>query len=177
VERENSELPLSVQAELSGISRSSLYYQGVSVLPEEIRLKHRIDQIYTAWPFYGSRKITAYLYNENVNINRKRVQRYRREMGIAGICPDPDLFRRNLAHRLYPYFWVENGATRVVPGTHRQAGLPSNYLQDLISPHPEEILLEVAAGTVILFNAHLFTSQEKKGKRHWKGLKLVRAEL
>jgi putative transposase len=51
VERENSELPLSVQAELLGISRSSLYYQGVAVSPEEIRLKHRIDEIYTDWPF------------------------------------------------------------------------------------------------------------------------------
>jgi putative transposase len=80
-----------------------LYYQPVPVSPEEIRLKHRIDEIYTELPFYGSRKITAQLQLEGVSINRKRVQRYMREMEISGICPGPNLSKRNLAHRLYPY--------------------------------------------------------------------------
>jgi putative transposase len=80
-----------------------LYYQPVPVSPEELRLKHRIDEIYTELPFYGSRKITAQLQLEGVNINRKRVQDYMREMGISGICPGPNLSKRNLAHRLYPY--------------------------------------------------------------------------
>ncbi len=113
MERENAEIPLSIQAKLLGISRSSLYYQPVPVSPEEIRLKHRIDEIYTDWPFYGSRKIAAHLQGEGVNINRKRVQRYMREMGIAGICPGPNLSKRNLAHRLYPY--LLNGVTASYP--------------------------------------------------------------
>ena len=55
----SSELPLSVQAELLGLSRSSLYYQPVPPSAEEIAIKHRIDEIYTKYPFYGSRRITV----------------------------------------------------------------------------------------------------------------------
>ena len=117
MERGNSELSLSVQAELLGLSRVSLYYQPVPVSAEEIRLKHRIDEIYTDWPFYGSRKIAAHLQGEGVNINRKRhpedTRRYMREMGIAGICPGPNLSKRNLAHRLYPY--LLSGVTASYP--------------------------------------------------------------
>ncbi len=54
-------------------------------------------------PFYGSRRITVVLNQSGVPINRKAVQRHMREMGIAGICPGPNLSKRNLAHRTYPY--------------------------------------------------------------------------
>jgi len=95
--------PLSVQAELLSLSRSSLYYQPVLPSTEEVALKHRIDAIYTAYPFYGSRRITVQLRREGMMLNRKAVQRHMREMGIAGICPGPNLSQRNLAHRIYPY--------------------------------------------------------------------------
>ncbi len=58
VERNDPDLPLSLQAKLLGVSRSSLYYQPVGPSPEEIALKHRIDAIYTAYPFYGSLRTT-----------------------------------------------------------------------------------------------------------------------
>jgi putative transposase len=96
-------LPLRGQAELLSLSRASLYYQPVSPLPEEVALKHRIDEIYTDYPFYGSRRITVQLRREGRRINRKAVQRHMREMGIVGICPDPNLSQRNLEHRVYPY--------------------------------------------------------------------------
>ena len=66
-------------------------------------IKHRIDELYTAHPFYGSRKLTVLLEPEFAPINRKRVQRYMREMGIAGISPGPNLSKRALEHRIYPY--------------------------------------------------------------------------
>ena len=103
IERDGSGLPLSLQAELLGLSRSSLYYQPVLPSAEEIILKHRIDEIYTKYPFYGSRRITAVLRREEVLINRKAVQRHMQEMGIAGICPGPNLSKRNGEHRVYPY--------------------------------------------------------------------------
>jgi putative transposase len=59
VEREESEIPLSLQAELLGISRSSLYDQPRSPSLEEITIKHRIDELYTDYPFYGSRRMAA----------------------------------------------------------------------------------------------------------------------
>jgi putative transposase len=88
---------------LLSISRRSLYYRAVPPPPEEVAIKHRIDELYTAHPFYGSRKLTVLLEPEFAPINRKRVQRYMREMGIAGISPGPNLSKRALDHRIYPY--------------------------------------------------------------------------
>ena len=103
VERDALILPLSVQAELLGLSRSSLYYQPVPPAPAEIALKHRIDEIYTAHPFYGSRRITVTLRNEKWIVSRKGVQRHMREMGLVGICPGPNLSKRALQQQVYPY--------------------------------------------------------------------------
>lgn len=103
IEWDRKTLPLSVQCELLGLCRSSLYYRPACVSAEEVAVKHRIDEIYTAFPFYGSRKITAVLNREGVKINRKRVQRYMGEMRIKAVCPGPNLSRRNLQHKVYPY--------------------------------------------------------------------------
>ena len=103
VERDGLVLPLSVQAELLGLSRSSLYYQPMPPAPAEIALKHRIDEIYTAHPFYGSRRITVTLRNEKWIVSRKGVQRHMREMGLVGICPGPNLSKRALQQQVYPY--------------------------------------------------------------------------
>lgn len=103
VERESSELPLTQQAELLSVSRSSLYYQSREPSAEEIAVKHRIDEIYTQYPFYGSRKIEAQLRREGVVINRKTVQRHMREMGIVAIYPGPNLSRRQHKEHVFPY--------------------------------------------------------------------------
>jgi putative transposase len=92
-----------LQAELLGISRRSVYYQPLPPSPEEVAIKHSIDELYTAHPFYGSRKLTALLSEQSGPINRKRVQRYMREMGIAGITAGPNLSKRLTDHRVYPY--------------------------------------------------------------------------
>jgi putative transposase len=102
MERAQTELSLQSQAELLGLSRASLYYQPVPPSAEEVVIKHRIDELYTAHPFYGSRKITALLRPDWL-INRKRVQRYMREMGLAAIYPGPNLSQPAPGHRIYPY--------------------------------------------------------------------------
>jgi putative transposase len=102
LEREGSELPLKTQAELLSLNRSSLYYPPVRPSPEEVALKHRIDELYTAHPYFGSRRITAVLRLEML-INRKRVQRQMREMGLQAIYPGPNLSRRHREHAIYPY--------------------------------------------------------------------------
>ena len=102
IERENTELSLSTQAELLGLSRSSLYYVPVAPSPDELYIKRRIDEIYTAHPFYGSRKILAVLRRE-MTINRKAVQRHMREMGLAAIYPGPNLSKRARQHAVFPY--------------------------------------------------------------------------
>ncbi len=112
VERENTELSLSIQAELLGLSRSSLYYVPVPPSPEELHIKRRIDEIYTAHPFYGSRKILAVLRRE-MSINRKAVQRHMREMGLAAIHPGPNLSRRAQQHAIFPYLLRGLAITRL----------------------------------------------------------------
>jgi putative transposase len=103
IERESRELSLTHQAEFLSVSRSSLYYQPREPSAEEIAVKHRIDEIYTQYPFYGSRKIEAQLRREGVVINRKTVQRHMREMGIVAIYPGPNLSRRQHKEHVFPY--------------------------------------------------------------------------
>ena len=85
------------------LNRTGLYYRPVEPTTEEIALKHRIDELYTESPFYGSRRVTACLRREGQMVNRKQVQRHMREMGIEGIAPKPNLSIANKAHRVYPY--------------------------------------------------------------------------
>lgn len=103
VEWEERTLPVSVQAELLSLNRTSLYYQPVAPSPEAIAIKHRIDELYTQFPVYGSRRITAQLRREEVVSNRKQVQRHMREMGLAGITPGLNLSQRRQDHQGYPY--------------------------------------------------------------------------
>lgn len=103
IEPESAELSLKTQAELLGISRSSLYYCPPPPSPEEVAIKHRIDEIYTRWPFYGSRRITVVLNQEEIAVSRPTVQRYMREMGIAGIAPGPNTSKPAPEHKIYPY--------------------------------------------------------------------------
>ena len=103
IERDDRQLPLTVQCQLLGVSRSSLYYRPQAISPKEVALQHRIDEIYMDCPFYGSRRITAQLRREGHQINRKRVQRYMREMGIYAICPGPNLSRRAQESQVFPY--------------------------------------------------------------------------
>ncbi len=103
VERESRELPLTQQAELLSVSRSSFYYHPREPSAEEIAIKHRIDELYTQYPFYGSRKIEAQLRREGVIINRKTVQRHMREMGIVAIYPGPNVSRRQHKEHVFPY--------------------------------------------------------------------------
>lgn len=103
IEPGSAELSLKTQTELLGISRSSLYYCTLPPSAEEVAIKHRIDEIYTRWPFYGSRRITVVLNQEKMTVSRPTVQRYMREMGIAGIAPGPNTSKSAPKHKIYPY--------------------------------------------------------------------------
>ena len=89
IERAESELSLSLQADLLSLSRASLYYQPRPPSAQEVQLKHRIDEVYTQSPFYGSRKIAVQLQRDQMRVNRKTVVQYMHEMGIAAIYPGP----------------------------------------------------------------------------------------
>jgi putative transposase len=113
VDRDDRTVPLTVQADLLGLSRASLYYRPRSPRPDTVALYHRIDELYTATPFYGSRRMTAVLRQEGWSVNRKRVQHAMRAMGLRGLAPGPDTSRPHPAHRIYPY--LLRGVTAAYP--------------------------------------------------------------
>jgi len=91
------------QCELIGLSRSSLYYEGAPETPENLRLMRLIDGEYTAHPFLGSRRLTKWLIERGEEVNRKRVRRLMRLMGLEAIYPKPKLSAAGRGHRIYPY--------------------------------------------------------------------------
>lgn len=113
VNKDDKTLPLAVQADLLSVNRSSLYYKQRETSEKVIRIRHRIDEIHTLFPTYGSRTIRDILRRDDgVRINRKAVQRHMQAMGITVIFPGPNLSKRNQRHRVYPYLLRNLDITR-----------------------------------------------------------------
>jgi putative transposase len=91
------------QCELVGLNRSSLYYEPTGETAEDLRLMRLIDEQYTAYPFYGSRRMTRWLIERGEEVNRKRVQRLMPLMGLEAIYPKPRLSLAGKGHKIYPY--------------------------------------------------------------------------
>jgi putative transposase len=102
IEVGHPELSIRRQCELLGLNRSSLYYEPAGESSEDFRLMRLIDEQYTARPFYGSRRMTAWLTQQGEPVNRKRVQRLMRLMGLEAIYPKPRLSLAGRGHRIYP---------------------------------------------------------------------------
>lgn len=104
IDTDHPELSVRRQCELLGLSRSSLYYQPAQESEEDLRLMRLLDEEYTAHPFQGSRKMTVWLKTvHQEEINRKRVQRLMRRMGLEAIYPKPKLSLAGRGHRVFPY--------------------------------------------------------------------------
>lgn len=96
-------MPLAVQADILTISRASLYYHPAAPSAEELALKRHIDELFTAHPFYGSRRICQQLRRDGLVISRKSVQRQMQQMGLIAIGPKPNTSRASPGHVIYPY--------------------------------------------------------------------------
>src|SRR6267143_1481134 len=96
-------LSVSQQCELLGLSRSSYYYEPATESAENLALMALIDREYTAHPFRGSRGMRAWLRRQGQEVNRKRVQRLMRLMGLEAIYPKPRLSESGRGHRIFPY--------------------------------------------------------------------------
>jgi putative transposase len=103
VEPDHPQLSVRRQCDLLGLSRSSLYYEPASETAENLRLMRLLDQEYTAHPFLGSRRLTTWLNEQGEEVNRKRVQRLMRLMGLEAIYPKPKLSAARAGQRIYPY--------------------------------------------------------------------------
>jgi putative transposase len=103
VERMNPALPISQQCRLLALPRSSVYRKPAEVSAEDLAIMARIDRHYLARPYYGSRRMAAWLATQGHHVNRKRVQRLMRLLGLAAIYQRPNTSKPAAAHKIYPY--------------------------------------------------------------------------
>jgi putative transposase len=103
IEPDHAELSTRRQCALLGLNRASFYYQAATETEDNLRLMRQLDAEYTRHPFYGSRKLTRWLQDQGEEVNRKRVQRLMRVMGLEAIYPKPRLSQCGQGHRVFPY--------------------------------------------------------------------------
>lgn len=99
----HAQLSLRRQCQLLGLPRSSLYYSARPVDEEDLALMRLLDEQYLRTPFYGVRRMTQWLREEEWTVNQKRVRRLLRLMGLEAIYPRPRLSEASPEHRKYPY--------------------------------------------------------------------------
>jgi putative transposase len=103
VQPEHEELSVRQQCALLHLARSNLYYEPVEADAEELALMRHIDRLYLEHPYYGSRRMEVVLRQQGLLINRKRVQRLMRLMGLEGMAPGPHTSRPHPEHPRFPY--------------------------------------------------------------------------
>ena len=107
LDRDHPQLSIRRQCAMLGLARSGLYRLPPPANDDDLALMRRIDELFTRWPFLGSRRMTAMLRVEGIPINRKRVQRLMRRMGIAALGPKPRTSKPAPGHTIYPYLLRE----------------------------------------------------------------------
>jgi putative transposase len=100
---QNSPVGISAQSQLLSLSRSTLYYAPEPVSAGDLALLHRLDEIYTASPFFGSRRLANELREEGTHIGRDKVRTLMRLLGIEAIYAKPNLSKRHPDHKIFPY--------------------------------------------------------------------------
>jgi putative transposase len=103
IELNHPQLSVRQQCDLLELNRSSFYYEPTEADPEDLQLMERIDRLHTESPFYGSRKLAVELSTPKVPVNRKRVQRLMRLMGLEALYCRPKTTVPNRCHKVYPY--------------------------------------------------------------------------
>src|SRR5207237_3454187 len=103
VERADPVLPVSQQCRLLAVPRSSVYRKPAEVSAEDLAIMALIDRQYLARPYYGSRRMAAWLATQGRRVNRKRVRRLMRLLGVVAIYQRPNPSKPAAAHKIYPY--------------------------------------------------------------------------
>src|SRR2546423_4042945 len=103
VERMNPALPISQQCRLLALPRSSVYRKPAEVSAKDLAIMALIDRHYLARPYYGSRRMAAWLATQGPLVNRKRGRRLMRLLGLGAIYPPPNTSKPAAAHKIYTY--------------------------------------------------------------------------
>lgn len=112
IEADHPRLSVTRQCDLLGLPRASYYHRPKPVAEENLRLMRLIDETYLAYPFFGSRQMTRWLKRQGEKVNRKRVRRLMRELGLEVIYQKPNLSRAQAGQRVYPYLLRDLAVTR-----------------------------------------------------------------
>ncbi len=112
VDRERPSLSMARQCVLLGVSRSGLYYRSRGPSEEDLASMQAMDRQYLETPFYGSRRMRAWLERQGIAVSRKRVQRLMRIMGLRAIHRSPGASRPVPEHRVYPYLLAKADISR-----------------------------------------------------------------
>ena len=145
----SNRLPVTRQCELLALSRSTFYYQPSPVSSEDLELMRRIDEMHLERPFYGSRRIRDWRQDEGHGVNRKRVQRLMRQMGIMAVYPKPRTSRAG--GRPQVLFLPAQG----YDGTPAQLGLGSRHY--ILCAQPLEASRTTLPGLEHVWNAFRFS--------------------
>jgi putative transposase len=103
VDRADPVLSIVAQCQLLKVARSTLYYHPAPVSADDLAVMRRLDELYLATPFYGSRRMVAVMRREGWPVNRKRVRRLMRIMGLEAIYQKPNTSKPHPQHKIYPY--------------------------------------------------------------------------
>jgi putative transposase len=103
IDRSCQNISINRQCELLNVSKGSLYYEPMGIDSYSLELMDLIDRQFTETPFYGSRRLTAWLNRQGYPVNRKRIQRLMRLMGLEAIYPKPNISKKRQDHEIYPY--------------------------------------------------------------------------
>src|SRR3982075_2755589 len=103
VERKDAALPLSRQCRLLSVSRAAVYRRPAEISEEDCAIMALIDRQYLARPYYGSRRMAAWLATQGHVVNRKRIRRLMRLAGLVAIYQRPNTSKPAVAHKIYPY--------------------------------------------------------------------------
>ena len=113
IDRDHRQLSLVRQCSLLDVSRASVYYRPVPARAEDLELMALMDRQYLKTPFYGSRKMKAWLLQQGYLVSRKRVRRLMHLMGLEAIYRRPTTSKPAPGHRVYPYLLRGGGVNRV----------------------------------------------------------------
>jgi putative transposase len=103
IEPNHHQISIVKQCELLGISRSGYYYSPCPESPENLAIMRLMDEQYLKTPFYGIRRMQAYINNQGYWVNIKRIRRLLRLMGLEAIYPKPNIIKLLPGHKIYPY--------------------------------------------------------------------------
>jgi putative transposase len=106
------DLPIKQQAEVLGISRSTVYYEPRPISDEDLWLMRRLDELHLNYPFAGSRMLRGLLWQQGLEVGRRHIKTLMRRMGIEAIYRKPNTSKPALGHKVYPYLLRDLAVTR-----------------------------------------------------------------